>query len=86
MNLQCATIAATAFILLASCDRDKAPTSSDAPAVPAIPEIASVPYENAADVWISARYKPDHLGIDFSATKEIPVRAPGGQICYDHTY
>lgn len=36
-----------------------------------------MPYEAADDVWISARYTPEHQGIDLSARKDIPIRAMG---------
>jgi hypothetical protein len=39
--------------------------------------LTSTPYKAADDVWISARYTPEHQGIDFSARKEVPVRAMG---------
>ena len=53
---------------------------------PLVPELTSTPYINAADVWVSMRYKPEHQGIDFSTLKNIPIRAPGKGTFYKHMY
>ncbi len=80
---------AVAMILPASCYRDFTEASDESPAgpeIPTIPELTSTPYYNADDVWISMRYTPEHQGIDFSAQKNIPVRAPGQGTFYKHLY
>jgi hypothetical protein len=56
------------------------------PASDPVPELASTPYGTADDVWISARYSPEHQGIDFSARKEIAVKAPGSGVFYKNLY
>jgi hypothetical protein len=48
--------------------------------------LASLPYETAGDVWISARYTAEHQGIDFSARKDIPIRAAGAGIFHKKMY
>ena len=93
-----AAVVAAALIFPASCNRDRSentsetPTGPETPETPEIPEIpllpnlTSKPYINADDVWISARYKPDHQGIDFSAKKNITVSAPGQGTFNKHLY
>ncbi|HEX9935268.1 MAG TPA: hypothetical protein VGB38_08735 [bacterium] len=56
------------------------------PETPAVPEIASVPYVAAGDVWVEARYSPQHFGIDFSALKAVPILAPGAGVFHKSMY
>ncbi|MCJ7813078.1 hypothetical protein MUP95_07165 [bacterium] len=95
LSLLIAAGVAAALILPTSCYRDRSESSSESPTspeipetpeTPTIPELTSTPYLNADDVWISMRYTPEHQGIDFSATKNIPVRAPGLGTFYKHLY
>jgi len=95
LSLFIAAGVAAALILPASCYRDRSESSSESPTspeipeppeTPTIPELTSTPYLNADDVWISMRYTPEHQGIDFSATKNIPIRAPGSGTFNKHMY
>jgi len=85
-------VIAVVLVLLVSCRRGGYPASPTdsatptSPTSPTVPELASVPYEVANDVWISARFVPEHQGIDFSARKDIPIRAAGSGIFHKNMY
>jgi hypothetical protein len=76
----------SALLSSASCRHDDSHTSPTGPATPTVPELTSTPYRAAEDVWISARYTPEHQGIDFSAPKDIPISAPGSGVFYKQKY
>jgi hypothetical protein len=42
-----------------------------------LPELAALPYENAADVRFYVPYRSDHQGLDITSRREIVIHAPG---------
>jgi hypothetical protein len=79
-----------ALLIFSMACRDKdikpSPAAPEDPDSPEIPELTSLPYEAAGDVWVSARYSAEHPGIDFSARKDIAIRAPGTGIFHKSKY
>jgi hypothetical protein len=82
----CVLIVSTSMMLMASCRHKDSAESPTSPSVSSIPELASTPYQAAGDVWVSARFSPEHQGIDFSARKDVPIRAAGAGVFHKNMY